>query len=55
MNKGMKILLVILLGAYVVSPIDLMPGSPVDDLIILLLTFISSRRIGQRQSVENID
>ena len=37
MNKLFKGLLVVLLAAYVVSPVDLVPG-PVDDIILLLCT-----------------
>jgi len=36
MNRLIKGLIVVLLGAYVVSPMDICPG-PVDDLIVLLL------------------
>lgn len=38
----------ILLGAavmYVLLPTDLAPGIPVDDLIILLLGYISQRKV----------
>ena len=42
MNKIMKILLVIFMVVYVVSPIDAMPG-PVDDLILLLLSIGETR------------
>ena len=44
MNKIMKILLVIFMIVYVVSPIDAMPG-PIDDLILLLLSIGVQRGI----------
>ena len=37
-NNGLlKALLAVLLGLYVVSPVDLAPG-PIDDLLLLLFT-----------------
>ena len=44
MNQIMKILLVIFMVVYVVSPVDAMPG-PVDDLILLLLSIGVQREI----------
>ncbi len=32
MNKGLKILLAILLGAYIVSPVYLVSACPIDDM-----------------------
>lgn len=55
MNKGLKILLAILLGAYIISPIDLVPACPIDDIIILLITIASSRKLGQNQRNEWIE
>ena len=49
MNKGLKILLAILLGAYIVSPVDLVSACPIDDIIILLIAIASSRKVGQNQ------
>ena len=49
MNKGLKLLLAILLGAYIVSPVDLVSACPIDDIIILLIAIASSRKVGQNQ------
>ncbi len=54
MNKGLKILLAILLGAYIISPIDLVSACPIDDIIILLIAIASSRKLGQNQRRELI-
>ena len=37
MNDIMKGMLIVLVILYVVSPIDFIPGMPVDDLLIILL------------------
>ena len=42
--KGMLIVLVIL---YIVSPVDVCPG-PVDDIIVLLLSFAANNHIVQK-------
>ena len=55
MNKGLKILLAILLGAYILSPVDLVSACPIDDIIILLITIASSRKLGQNQRNEFIE
>ena len=55
MSKGLKLLLAILLGAYILSPVDLVSACPVDDIIILLIAVASSRKLGQRQRVEAIE
>ena len=44
MNILGKVLLLVLVIAYVISPIDLCPG-PIDDIIILVLTFASRKKI----------
>jgi hypothetical protein len=46
MNKGLKALLAILLGAYILSPVDLVSACPIDDIIILLIAIGSSRKLG---------
>ena len=43
MNKGLNVLVLIVLALYVASPADLAPG-PVDDLIMLLIYVIANRR-----------
>ncbi len=58
MNKGFKILLAILLGAYILSPVDLVPACPIDDIILLLITLASTRKLGQntrREAIEEKD
>ncbi len=55
MNKGLKILLAILLGLYIISPVDLVSACPIDDIIILLIAIASSRKLGQNQRREVIE
>ena len=45
MNDVLKGMLLVLAILYVVSPIDLCPG-PIDDIIVLLLSMASQKRIG---------
>ena len=42
MNKITKILALVIMMIYVVSPIDACPG-PIDDLIVILLSMASQR------------
>jgi uncharacterized membrane protein YkvA (DUF1232 family) len=42
-TKGMLIILILL---YIVSPIDICPGSPVDDIIVLLLGIAANKNRG---------
>jgi uncharacterized membrane protein YkvA (DUF1232 family) len=42
MSGAMKGLMLILIALYVISPVDLCPG-PIDDLIVLLIAFVSNR------------
>ena len=37
MNGVVKGMLIALVIVYIVSPIDIMPGCPIDDIIVLLL------------------
>ncbi|MBP3806323.1 MAG: hypothetical protein J6I76_20945 [Oribacterium sp.] len=37
MNNVTKVLFLVFLFIYILSPIDLMPGCPIDDLIIALV------------------
>jgi hypothetical protein len=55
MNKGLKILLAILLGAYIISPVDLVSACPIDDIIILLIAVASSRKLGLNQRRELVE
>ncbi len=36
MNNVTKVVIIVFLCAYILSPIDLVPGCPIDDLIITL-------------------
>ena len=45
MNGIVKGMLIALIIVYMVSPIDVMPGSPIDDVIVLLLGLASQKRI----------
>lgn len=42
-TKGMLIILILL---YIISPIDVCPGSPVDDIIVLLLGIAANKNRG---------
>ena len=42
MNNFFKVVLVVLIVAYVVSPIDLVPG-PVDDALLILFSLGGNR------------
>ncbi len=55
MNKGLKILLAILLGIYIVSPVDLVSACPLDDIILLFIAIASSRKLGQSSRQEVIE
>ena len=44
MNKITKLLVLIFMLVYVVSPLDACPG-PIDDLIILLLSIAAQRKV----------
>lgn len=45
MNGVVKGMLIALIIVYMVSPIDIMPGCPIDDLIVLLLGLAAQKRI----------
>ena len=55
MNKGLKILLAILLGLYILSPVDFVSACPIDDIIILFIAIASSRKLGQNKRIEVIE
>lgn len=42
MSNSAKVILVILVLAYIISPIDVCPG-PIDDIIVALLGFAATR------------
>lgn len=45
MNGAVKGMLIALVIVYIVSPIDIMPGCPIDDIIVLLLGLASQKKI----------
>ncbi len=48
-KKGLlKIALFVLAMMYVISPVDLMPGLPVDDIIVLVIQFFIQNRLSQK-------
>ena len=58
MNDMTKIILLVLIMLYVVSPIDLCPG-PIDDLIVVLLGWAGQKGLSQittnKSDVDTID
>lgn len=50
MNKIMKLGMLIVIGAYVISPADAIPG-PVDDLIIMLLGLAANKKLNTKKTV----
>lgn len=50
MNKITKMLVLVIMMIYVVSPVDACPG-PIDDLIVILLSMASQRmmRLPEKQ------
>lgn len=44
MNTTTKIIIIVVMLAYIVSPIDIAPG-PIDDLIVGLIGLASTKRI----------
>jgi len=47
MNGFVKVLILIGVALYVVSPIDLLPG-PIDDAIMILLGLASRKRVAEK-------
>lgn len=45
MNGVIKGMLIALIIVYMVSPLDVMPGSPIDDVIVLLLGLASQKKL----------
>lgn len=43
MEKYKRALVIIAVLIYLVSPIDLVPGCPIDDIILIVLTVIKNR------------
>ncbi len=48
MNNFVRILLCVVIIAYVLSPIDCIPG-PVDDILVILLGYLANRKVGIEQ------
>lgn len=44
MNQITKVLLLVFMVIYVISPIDAVPG-PIDDLIVILLSMAAQRKM----------
>ena len=44
MNDAMRVMILVLMVLYIVSPIDACPG-PIDDLIILLIGIAAQKRV----------
>ena len=44
MNGVVKGMLIALIIVYIVSPIDIVPGCPIDDIIVLLLGLASQKK-----------
>lgn len=42
-NGFIKGILFILVGLYVVSPVDFVPG-PIDDILLLMMTYVVNKR-----------
>ena len=51
MNKLMKLALFVVIGAYVISPADAIPG-PIDDLIIMLLGLAANKKLNRKAAAE---
>ena len=44
MDRFKKIILIAIAAAYVISPVDAI-GGPVDDLLVMFLTWVANRKI----------
>ena len=55
MNKGLlKVLIILGVLIYAISPIDAFSG-PIDDLIVIILGVVANRRIAARKEADVID
>ena len=43
-----KVVLIIAVVMYVISPLDAVPGAAIDDLIVIVLGWAAQQRIGER-------
>ena len=48
MNAVAKVMLIMFMALYVISPIDCAPG-PIDDIIIVLVCLAAQKRIGVKE------
>ena len=48
MNAVAKVMLIMFMALYVISPIDCAPG-PIDDIIIVLVSLAAHKRIGVKE------
>lgn len=51
MNQILKILLIVFVIIYVVSPLDMVPG-PIDDVIVAILGIAAQKAITDRKAQE---
>ena len=49
MNSFVKVIILVFMIIYVVSPVDLMPG-PIDDIIVVLAGMLARRGIEARRA-----
>ena len=49
MSDIAKVMMIVLIFLYIVSPLDLCPG-PVDDLIVLMVGIAAQKRIGKGET-----
>jgi len=47
MSKFMKVLIVIAVAIYFVSPVDFMPGIAIDDIIVIALGVFAVNRLSK--------
>lgn len=48
MKTFVKVLLLVIIAVYVISPADFLPG-PVDDVIVLLLGLLSQKKLSNKK------
>ena len=54
-KKGfLRIALIIFTIIYIASPVDLLPGLPVDDIVVLLLQFFIQNRLSQKKETHAV-
>ena len=48
-----KFIIIVLVVAYVLSPVDLMPGFPLDDIIIAMIGWVAIQKKNNRIASRN--